>query len=216
MIGLVTTTEAGRRAAERLQVLGETRTYDVRQIADAWRDCDALVCFLATGATVRLLAPLLDGKDVDPGVVCVDEALRFAVPVLGGHAGGANALAARVSEVLAATPVVTTATDAVGIPGLDTLGWPVEGAVATVTRALLDGDGVRLEADATWPLPALPLDRDAEHVLLVTDRLVALDPLTAVLRPPSLVLGIGASRGVAADELEELVAKALHDAGLSE
>jgi cobalt-precorrin 5A hydrolase / precorrin-3B C17-methyltransferase len=216
VIGLVTTTEAGRRAAERLQALGETRTYDVREIADAWRECDALVCFLATGAAVRLLAPLLQGKDVDPGVVCVDEALRFAVPVLGGHAGGANALAARVSEVLATTPVVTTATDAVGIPGLDTLGWPVEGAVSTVTRALLDGDGVRLEADATWPLPALLLDDEAEHVLLVTDRLVALDPLTAVLRPPSLVLGIGASRGVSADELEHLASRALHDAGLSE
>lgn len=215
MIGLVTTTAAGRVAAARLRALGGTRTYDVRRFADAWRDCDALVCLLATGATVRLLAPLLQDKATDPGVVCVDEAQRFAVALVGGHRGGANALAHRVAAVLGAQAVVTTATDAVGLPGLDTLGWPIEGAVAAVSRAMLDGEPVRLTADVTWPLPALPLDDDGEYVLLVTDRLVALDPLTAVLRPPSLVLGVGASKGVPTEELEALVDRALADAGLS-
>ncbi len=215
MIGLVTTTARGRAAAERLAVLGDVRRYDVRQVAEAWRECDALVCFLATGAAVRLLAPLLEDKRRDPGVVCVDEAARFAVALVGGHAGGANALALRVADALGASPVVTTATDAVGLPGLDTLGWPVEGAVAAVARALLDGEPVRLDADAVWPLPPLPVDDDGDHVLAVTDRLVALDPLTAVLRPPSLVLGLGASRGAPADELEALADRALADAGLS-
>jgi len=215
VIGLVTTTAAGRVAAARLQALGGTRTYDVRRFADAWRDCDALVCLLATGATVRLLAPLLQDKATDPGVVCVDEAQRFAVALVGGHRGGANALAHRVAAVLGAQAVVTTATDAVGLPGLDTLGWPIEGAVAAVSRAMLDCEPVQLTADVTWPLPALPLDDDGEYVLLVTDRLVALDPLTAVLRPPSLVLGIGASKGVPTAELEALVDRALADAGLS-
>ncbi len=42
------------------------------------------------------------------------------------------------------------------MPGLDTLGWPVEGATAAVTRAVLDGDPVTLAADAVWPLPPLP------------------------------------------------------------
>lgn len=217
-IGLVTTTAAGRVAAERLTVLGDTAPYAVREIERAWAECDALVCFLAVGATVRLLAPLLADKTTDPGVVCVDEAQRFAVPVLGGHAGGSNDLAERVADLLGATAVVTTATDAKGLPGLDTLGWPVEGAVAAVSRALLDGEPIEVRADATWPLPPLPVDpaeEDAEHVLLVTDRLVPLDPLTAVLRPPSLVLGIGASRGVGADEIGMLVERALHDAGLS-
>ena len=225
MIGLVTTTAAGRAGAARLEIAGwevagsevatETRTYAVREIQRAWRECDALVCFLAVGATVRLLAPLLVDKTTDPGVVCVDEAHRFAVPVLGGHAGGANALAERVADALGGTAVITTATDATGFPGLDTLGWPVEGAVAAVSRAMLDGEPLELTGERTWPLPPLPLGDDAEHVLLVTDRLVPLDPLTAILRPPSLALGIGASRGVKVSELEDLVDRALADAGLS-
>ncbi|HWH29575.1 MAG TPA: precorrin-3B C(17)-methyltransferase [Mycobacteriales bacterium] len=216
MIGLVVTTAAGRRATERLTgALGDTRSYEVGDIATAWRECDALVCFLATGATVRLLASHLGDKRTDPGVVCVDEAQRFAVALLGGHGGGANDLARAVADALGAEPVVTTATDAAGVPGLDTLGWPVEGAVSAVSRALLDGAPVRLDADVPWPLPPLPVGTGGDHVLRVTDRLVDADDRTAVLRPPSLVLGVGASRGVAAPEVEHLVASVLRSAGLS-
>ncbi len=216
MIGLVTTTAAGRTAGSRIAAagLGPTRNYDVRHLADAWRECDALLCFLATGATVRLVAPLLRDKARDPAVVCVDEGLRFAVALVGGHHGG-NTLAQQVAATLGAEPVVTTASDAVGLPGLDTLVWPVEGAVAAVGRAMLDGEPVRLAADATWPLPPLPVGPDGDHVLAVTDRLREPDDRTAVLRPPSLVLGLGSSRGVSERELEDLVEQSLRQAGLS-
>lgn len=222
MIGLVAVTAAGRVAATRLAAAwpGRTRRYDAPAadaVRQAWAECDALVCFLATGAAVRLVAPLLSDKASDPALVCVDEASRWAVPVLGGHAGGANDLAADVSAVLGATPVVTTATDAVGVPGLDALGWPAEGALAAVTRAVLDGEPVRLESDVTWPLPALPANvgTAGAHRVLVTDRVVETDERTVVLRPPSLVVGVGASRGVSADEVESLVEEALLSAGLA-
>lgn len=216
MIGLVVTTAAGRQAAARLAaVLPETRTYPVREFATAWRECEQLVSFLATGATIRLLAPLLEGKATDRGVVCVDEAQQFAVALLGGHAGGANDLARTVGDALGAQPVVTTATDAVGLPGLDTLDWPVEGALAAVSRAMLDGEPVQLRADATWPLPPLPVGDAGEHVLRVTDRVTDGDPRTAVLRPPSLVVGLGASRGVSAEEVLDLVDRTLAAAGLA-
>ncbi|RZU76521.1 cobalt-precorrin 5A hydrolase/precorrin-3B C17-methyltransferase [Micromonospora kangleipakensis] len=224
-IGLVAATAAGRRHANTLAAAWpHARPVDGATVADAlrtaWTSCDAVVAFLATGAVVRVLAPLLGDKHTDPAVVVVDEAARHAVALLGGHAGGANALAAEVGALLDARPVVTTATDAAGLPGLDTLGWPVEGAVAAVTRAILDGEPVRLVADATWPLPALPENVAADapenaHRLLVTDRIVSLDDRTAVLRPPSLVAGIGSSRGVTAAEVTDLLRRALADAGLS-
>jgi cobalt-precorrin 5A hydrolase / precorrin-3B C17-methyltransferase len=161
VIGLITVTAAGQAAAERLERAwpGETRRYPgsaAAAVPSAWAECDALVCFLATGATVRLIAPLLADKRTDPAVVCVDEAARHAIALVGGHASGANALAAQVADVLGAEPVLSTATDAAGLPGLDMLGWPVEGALAAVSRAMLDGDLVRLDSDATWPLPAFP------------------------------------------------------------
>ena len=174
---------AGRTAAARLAEAwpGQTYSYEgpARQaMPQAWAQCDGLVCFLAVGATVRLIAPLLDSKWTDPAVVCVDESARYAVAVVGGHAAGANALAARVARVFGAAAVITTATDAVSLPGLDMLGWQTEGAVGTVSRALLDGELVRLEADETWPLPPLPatVGDVGEYRIRITDRVVAAGP----------------------------------------
>ncbi|TXS79788.1 precorrin-3B C(17)-methyltransferase [Streptomyces sp. me109] len=234
MIGLISATAAGAAARDRLVAAwpDRTRVYDgsggggpatdgasAGSVGDAVRraflECDQLVCFLATGAVVRLIAPLLGDKTADPGVVCVDEAGRFAVSLVGGHGGGANELAREVGGLLDAEPVVTTATDAVGIPGLDTLGLPVEGDVAGVTRALLDGEPVGLDAESAWPLPALPLSAEGSRTVRVTDRLVPPAEGLVLLRPPSLVVGVGASKGATVDEVAGLVEDALRDAGLS-
>ncbi|MFJ3756106.1 precorrin-3B C(17)-methyltransferase [Streptomyces sp. NPDC090080] len=220
MIGLISATAAGAAARDRLAAAwpDRTRVYDGPvgdAVRSAFAECGQLVCFLATGAVVRLIAPLLGEKTADPGVVCVDEGGRFAVSLVGGHAGGANELAREVAELLAAQPVVTTATDAVGLPGLDTLGFPVEGSVAAVSRALLDGEPVALRADAAWPLPALPFAAEGAYTVRLTDRAAEPGEREVLLRPPSLVVGVGASKGAPADEVYALVEGALRDAGLS-
>ncbi|MER7567726.1 precorrin-3B C(17)-methyltransferase [Streptomyces sp. NPDC097941] len=221
MIGLISATAAGAAARDRLAAAwpDRTRVYD-GPVGDAVRrafaECEQLVCFLATGAVVRLIAPLLGGKASDPGVVCVDEGGRFAVSLVGGHGGGANELAREVGELLGTEPVVTTATDAVGVPGLDTLGLPVEGAVAAVSRALLDGEPVALHNESRWPLPPLPVAGQGAYGIRVTDRLV--EPLSereVVLRPPTLVVGVGASKGAPVEEVLELIEGSLREAGLS-
>lgn len=220
MIGLISATSAGAAARDRLAAAwpDRTRAYD-GPVGDAVRtafaECEQLVCFLATGAVVRLIAPLLGDKASDPGVVCVDESGRFAVSLVGGHGGGANELARKVGELLGAEPVVTTATDAVGVPGLDTLGLPVEGDVAGVSRAMLDGEQVALKAELAWPLPPLRVGEEGDHAIRLTDRLVEAAEREVVLRPPSLVVGVGASKGAPVDEVLGLIEGALREAGLS-
>ncbi|MGW2068259.1 precorrin-3B C(17)-methyltransferase [Streptomyces sp. NPDC001953] len=220
MIGLISATAAGAVARDRLAAAwpDRTRVYEGsvgEAVRAAFAECEQLVCFLATGAVVRLLAPLLGDKASDPGVVCVDEGARFAVSLVGGHAGGANELAREVGESLGAVPVVTTATDSVGLPGLDTLGFPVEGDVAGVSRALLDGEPVALETEVSWPLPPLRVAAEGAYTIRVTD--AALEPAEreAVLRPPTLVVGVGASKGSPVEEILELIEGALREAGLS-
>ena len=229
MIGLIAVTAAGRAHAGRLAAAwpGCTRHYPgpaARALPEAFAECDGVVAFLAAGAVVRLIAPLIAGKAADPGVVCVDETARWAVPLLGGHSGGANDLARGVADVLGAEPVLTTATDAVGTAGLDTLGLPWEGDLAAVTRAVLDGEPVRLETGPElgrpWPLPALPACVRADAPagsprIVVTDRALPATPGAVLLRPPSLVLGVGASRDAQEAELAGLAAEVLAAAGLA-
>lgn len=206
-------TEAGRATARRLGFpaahgdLGPT-------VRARWGEVDAFVLCCATGVAVRVAGPLLTGKTADPAVVCVDEAAAFVVPLCGGHAVGANDLARQVAAVLDATPVVTTATDAAGLPSLDALpGFAASGDVAGVTRHWLDGSPPRVERTLDWPVPFEGGDGPA--AVVVTDRPVPAGPLTVALHPPSLVVGVGASSGAPAHAAADLLGAALVEAGLS-
>ena len=236
MIGLVTATANGRRRATHLAgIWRDARLYDDgprEALSKAWNECDGVVLFLATGAATRLLAPLLQDKRRDPGVVCVDDAGRFSVAVAGGHAGGANELAERVAEALGATPVITTASDSLQVPALDSLGERLgfeieEGSdVAAVGAALVSGETVRLVSERRWPLGPLPenvtragsLEETGGPSILITDRLLHAPPTepAVVYRPPSLVVGVGCSRGVEAIEILDLLKSSLYEAGLSQ
>ncbi|MHB1783881.1 MAG: precorrin-3B C(17)-methyltransferase, partial [Acidimicrobiales bacterium] len=91
-IACVSATDAGRELATRLPY--ERYHGSLREtVHGLWNEVDGLVLMLATGAAVRILAPLLRDKERDPGVVCVDESGRWVVSLCGGHRGGANALA---------------------------------------------------------------------------------------------------------------------------
>lgn len=70
------------------------------------------VLIMATGIATRFVDGLLRDKHHDPAVVVLDEAGRYAIPLLGGHEAGANSLAYRVANAVGAVPVVTTATEA--------------------------------------------------------------------------------------------------------
>ncbi|MCG8388157.1 MAG: hypothetical protein MJA30_21595, partial [Cytophagales bacterium] len=60
---------------------------------------DAFIFITSLGACVRLIAPYLIDKSTDPAVLCMDDHARFVQSVVGGHQGGANQLAAKVSKV---------------------------------------------------------------------------------------------------------------------
>jgi cobalt-precorrin 5A hydrolase/precorrin-3B C17-methyltransferase len=230
VIGLVPATANGRRNAAHLErAWPDARLYEGRPkeaLQQAWDECDGIVLFLATGAAVRLVAPLLDDKHHDPGVVCVDDAGRFVVALAGGHGGGANALARRVADSLGATPVVTTASDNVGAPALDLLGaelgFKIEDGsdLAAVGAALVSGKPVRLVSEKRWPLGPLPenvvrAEEPEPPVILISDRTVSVPRPAVVYRPPSLVVGVGCSRGAKAAEILALLDRSLREAGLS-
>ena len=230
MIGLFAVTSAGRTAASHLAgLLGREAMVVDGPLRPAlhrlWPRLDAAVFFLATGATVRLIAPLLRDKHTDPGVVCVDEARRFAVALAGGHAGGANALATRVADALGCTPVITTASDSVGVTPLDELAElldaTVDGDLAACGVALLDGAPIKLVNPLGFPLPALPdnvteHEHDAEWTVLIDDRVPEEDLARNTIRmvPRTLVVGVGSARGVTAGTVAATIARLESEHGL--
>ena len=85
----------------------------------AFAASDALIFVGACGIAVRKIAPYVKDKRTDPAVVCVDERANFAVSLLSGHIGGANALTREIAQALGATAVITTATDVNGCFSVD-------------------------------------------------------------------------------------------------
>ncbi|MBU4515607.1 MAG: cobalamin biosynthesis protein [Eubacteriales bacterium] len=80
-------------------------------IARLFRAGQGLVLVMAVGIAVRFISGLPMDKRADPPVVVLDTAARYAISLLSGHEGGANALAYRVAAVVGAEPVVTTGSE---------------------------------------------------------------------------------------------------------
>jgi cobalt-precorrin 5A hydrolase len=164
------------------------------QIPALFAAFEGLIAIVSVGAVVRLIAPHLRDKTSDPAVVVVDEAGKFAIPVLSGHLGGANALAVRLATALGAIPVLTTASDvrqtlAVDLLGRE-LGWTVDVPHETLVRAsaaVVNDEPVALVQEAGradwWPNHAGGRSGSLPPNLVLFDRLEAIEPerFTAVL-----------------------------------
>lgn len=108
-------------------------------IAELFERYDQLVLLFSIGAAVRLIAPCIRAKEQDPGVIVIDDAGRFVVPILSGHIGGANAFAEQIAGLIGARAVITTASESLGVLPIDILGrelgWKVEAPKANLTQA---------------------------------------------------------------------------------
>lgn len=199
---------------------------DVRAwAAEAWATADALLFVGACGIAVRAVAPLVADKFSDPAVVCVDDAGTFAVPVLGGHVGGANRLARHVAGICGARAVVTTATDVNHVFAVDA--WAAERDLAILDRevakevsaALLRGERVGFANDADVDAPeaaGIALGDAAASCTLGVS--VSLDPerrpfaRTLRLVPHTVVVGVGCRRGTEAQAILAQVDACLREA----
>jgi cobalt-precorrin 5A hydrolase len=202
------------------------------------------VFIISVGAVVRMIAPLLRDKKVDPAIVCVDDTARFSICVLSGHVGRGNVFTERVAAILRAQPVVTTASDALGTLTVDILGrdfgWTLDDPDRNVTRgcaAVVNAAPVLFVQEAGepgwWPEDKpLPdgvryatsldgIDPAAHEILLIaTDRDIRGShpgcwQNAVIYRPRTLVLGIGCDRDTPPDLIDRGVATLLAQKGLS-
>ncbi|NVE01111.1 cobalamin biosynthesis central domain-containing protein [Massilia sp. BJB1822] len=128
------------------------------EIGPLFEGYDQIIFFVSLGAVVRLIAPHLRSKDEDPGVIVVDDAGQYVIPVLSGHVGGANEWSERVADLMGAAPVLTTASDVGRTIPVDILGrhlgWRVEAPKINITRVsahVVNGEPIAFVQEAGSP-----------------------------------------------------------------
>ena len=183
---------------------------------------DLMVFVGALGIAVRKIAPFVKDKSTDPAVVCLDEKGTFAISVLSGHIGGANAFAGMIAQAIDAVPVITTATDVNHRFSVDA--WAAKHdmiiddlkAAKAVSAAILEGD-VPMKSDlpAALPYPAgvIPASKGQGSAPGILISWEIRHPFTPTLRliPNVLHLGIGCRKGTSKEQIRDLVDRVLEE-----
>ena len=171
---------------------------------------NALIYIGAAGIAVRALSGLPKDKLTDCPVLVIDDAGRFVIPILSGHAGGANKLACTLATLIDSIPVITTSSDVNDVFSVDTfaaenrLTITDKAGIKIVTSRALESKKVTLSIK-DYP-PKAPVDvvvadeTDAECLLL--------------LKPKKYCVGLGMKKDKDPDEAEMFFLKTLEANGI--
>ena len=190
----------------------------------AWKEFDALICILATGAVVRKIAPFLQDKATDPAVIVMTLDLKRVIPLVSGHLGGANELSEEISKSIdGCVNFVTTASDQIKLLAFDLfakkMGYKISNlkALAEVSNRIINKEPVQV---VSYPsifkeLQSFAGYKKESFLLIAIDNLEAFDssiPTVYItpqilnnsalqLHPQNIALGLGMNRGTASAEI---------------
>ena len=183
------------------------------KIIELFKNNDSLICIFSLGAVIRLIAPYLKDKKIDPAIIVIDDKTNFVISVLSGHIGGANELTREIADKLKSVPVITTAADVNKTIAVDIVGrefdWKInDDSTVTKTSACMVNEepiGIFQEAGEKNWCKKLPnnvsvyqnmkdLEKsDSKACLIISDKIIndEISKKSVIYRPPSLVIGIG-------------------------
>jgi cobalt-precorrin 5A hydrolase len=201
---------------------------------------DAIVAVMATGITIRAVAPYLESKLSDPAIIGVDALGKFVISLLSGHYGRANELTKIIAQGIGATPVITTASDSMGKQSVDELAkllhLTIENpkSLAPVNAAIVNGEKIALVIVGEVKIPidsvkgfevkqVVTVEEAVKAVAgynagaIVTKNSIKLDNIDVpctLLIAKSIVVGLGCRKDSHCDHLVEAVNVALKTVGL--
>ena len=209
----------------------------IEKIVELFKNNNALICIFSLGAVIRLIAPYLKDKKIDPAVIVIDDKTNFVISVLSGHIGGANELTQEISEKLNALPVITTAADvnktiAVDLVGRE-FGWRIDDdtTVTKISAHMVNAEPIGVfqqTNDQKWykqlpknvtiydSLEELKKSNSKAH-LIISDEIIdnELSQESVIYRPQSLVIGIGLHWDTTKDTIKEGIEHCLKKFNLS-
>ncbi|MCG4579957.1 cobalt-precorrin 5A hydrolase [Clostridium cochlearium] len=195
-------------------------------VKKAYEEFCCMVFITSTGIAVRSIAPYIKSKDKDPAVIVIDNSGNYVISLLSGHLGGANEISLKIAEIIKATPVITTATDNLGITAPDMIAKENNLIIDSLKDAkdiaslLVEGEKVVFldeENIISTPKGYTKDFKDSKGVVYVTnkidyklpDELSNMKKLKLIRK--NIVLGIGCRKDYSKKAMENNVANTLRE-----
>lgn len=196
---------------------------------EQFEERNALLFIGACGIAVRAVAPYITDKLHDSPVLVIDEKGQYVIPILSGHMGGANDLAALLAEKIGAEPVLTTATDINRKFAVDLFakknGLTIvnKDGIAKVSSKILTGKSITMSIEQGHLEKYNKLPKDIELVeyppIQKVDVVITSEnrefETAMLLKPKEYAVGIGCKKGKEAKKIEEFIMSNLQRAGIS-
>lgn len=205
-------------------------------IAEIFPCYEGIIFIMATGIVVRVIAPHIQDKRLDPAILVMDEKGQYVISLLSGHIGGANELAELIGLFMGAQPVITTATDVNKRPAVDVLAVKLNLKIQPFSELkhmngrIVNGEKISFFIDTTLPnqefyaTTAAKLGivlQDINYIatahydaaVMITEQLLPCNKPHLYLRQVALAVGIGCRRGTTSAEILTAVTEACYTIG---
>lgn len=239
-IAVISVTTAGDKISDKIKKYFPIDLYSKKNMEgfklkdaaeNAMSNYRAVVFISSTGIAVRAISSFIKSKDKDPAVVVIDSSCKFVISLLSGHLGGANELTCKLASILKAVPVITTATDNIGVKAPDVFAKENELIINDLKDAkyiaslLVEGKKVGfIDEDKLLDVPkgySSNLD-NVQGLLYVTNKCKAFyeenlkNIKTLKLIRKNIVLGVGCRKNFDSQQMIETVKKLLLDYNIDE
>jgi len=201
--------------------------FDFKEISKkVMENYKGIIFISSTGIAVRAIAPYIRSKDIDPAVLVIDNSCNYVISLLSGHLGGANEYALEVSRILDAQPIITTATDNLGIYAPDMIakdnGLIIENLKKAKEIAALLVEGKKIGFFDEKRIMQTPAGyssslEDICGVLYISsneninNRFEGMNVPTLKLVRQNIVLGIGCRKNYSSEKMQQTVIRMLKE-----
>jgi len=230
---LISATEKGNKVGEKIKVSFPglkiiTKEQIVEQglkeiTKEAMESYSTIIFVSSTGIAVRAIAPWVKDKKEDPAVLVVDSEAKYVISLLSGHIGGANEMAEYVATCLGAHPIITTATDQLGITAPDIISRKHNLVIENMEKCkaisvqLIQGEKVAfIDQDGLIPLPKGYVDTNqgAKYQVIVSNQKDIPKADLQLIRK-NIVLGIGCRKNIDSTKMREYILKELDNLNIN-
>jgi cobalt-precorrin 5A hydrolase len=189
---------------------------------------DVIIAIMASGILIRSISHLIESKTTDPAVLNIDDNGNFVISMLSGHLGGANKLTSKIAELINATSVITTSTDVNNKLGIDVLAKDLYLSIDNTkkilyfNKSILEGKKVSFTVNSNGNYDylfnylsnnTLEIDVSIYFSSKVSDGEIEAecDNHKIILKPQTIVFGIGCRRGKPSDDIKKAIEIVLND-----